>query len=115
MNLVAKEFVCARTDNRGVLVLSESAGAARELTTALIVNPYETDRCARALARALEMPDKEQAARMRVMRSTVARHNAYWWAGQMLMDGRRLRRVDAGASDLVSSRKYDFDGQSSTT
>jgi trehalose 6-phosphate synthase len=91
MNLVAKEFVAARDDDRGVLVLSEFAGAARELIAALLVNPRAIDQCARALARALQMPVEEQACRMRTMRAVVAESNAYRWAGEMLADAARLR------------------------
>jgi trehalose 6-phosphate synthase len=92
MNLVAKEFVSARDDEGGVLVLSRFAGAARELTASLIVNPYAIDDAANALATALTMPASEQSKRMRAMRSVVARFNTYRWAGQMLTDVMRLRR-----------------------
>lgn len=91
MNLVAKEFVAARDDERGVLVLSEFAGAARELTEALIVNPYDLDDAASALAVALEMPPDEQRARMRSMRAYMAEFNIYRWAGRMLVEAARLR------------------------
>jgi len=86
MNLVAKEFVRARTDERGVLILSRFAGAARELTAALIVNPYAIDAVADALAAALQMTDEEQSTRMRRLRSVVAEFSTYRWAGEMLMD-----------------------------
>jgi trehalose 6-phosphate synthase len=92
MNLVAKEFVAAREDERGVLILSQFTGAARELSEALIVNPYNLDEAAEALAAALDMEDEEQAARMRSMRSYLAEFNVYGWAGRMLMDAARLRR-----------------------
>jgi trehalose 6-phosphate synthase len=92
MNLVAKEFVSARDDERGVLILSRFTGAARQLTEALIVNPYAIDESARALADALNMTDAEQSRRMRRMRSDVAEFNTYWWAGQMLQDAARLRQ-----------------------
>ena len=69
MNLVAKEFVAARDDERGVLVLSHFTGAARELTEALIVNPYDLDEASAALAAALDMPAEEQRDRMRAMRA----------------------------------------------
>jgi trehalose 6-phosphate synthase len=91
MNLVAKEFVAARDDGRGVLVVSEFAGAARELTAALVVKPYAIDDCAAAVARALRMSHEEQAFRMRAMRSVVAEFNTYRWAGDMLADAARLR------------------------
>lgn len=91
MNLVAKEFVSARDDDRGVLILSKFAGAARQLTGAVIVNPYETDDSADALAEALSMEDEEQSNRMRAMRSVVAEFSTYRWAGEMLADAARLR------------------------
>ncbi|MDP2340425.1 MAG: trehalose-6-phosphate synthase [Deltaproteobacteria bacterium] len=94
MNLVAKEFIAARTDERGVLVLSEFAGAARELTEALIVNPYDLDAAARALATAVQMTVEEQQDRMRSMRALVAEFNVYRWAGKMLVDAARVRRQE---------------------
>jgi trehalose 6-phosphate synthase len=94
MNLVAKEFVAARSDARGVLILSQFTGAARELTEALIVNPYNLDEAADALAAALAMSPAEQAARLNSMRSYLAEFNIYRWAGRMLIDAARLRRKD---------------------
>ena len=91
MNLVAKEFVAARDDNQGVLVLSRFAGAARELTDALLVNPYAIDESAQALAQALNMTPEEQARRMRAMRAVLAEFNAYRWVVEMLSDAARLR------------------------
>jgi trehalose 6-phosphate synthase len=91
MNLVAKEFVAAREDERGVLVLSQFTGAARELTEALIVNPYDIEQCAAALNLALTMPPEEQRARMRSMRNLVQEFNVYRWAGRMLIDAARMR------------------------
>jgi trehalose 6-phosphate synthase len=91
MNLVAKEFVSAREDERGVLVLSQFTGAARELTEALIVNPYDIEQCAVALNLALTMPSDEQRARMRSMRNLVQEFNVYRWAGRMLIDAARMR------------------------
>jgi trehalose 6-phosphate synthase len=94
MNLVAKEFVAARDDERGVLVLSRFTGAARELTEALLVNPYDLEEASSALAAALAMPAAEQAERMRAMRSFVQDLNVYRWAGRMLVDAARLRQKD---------------------
>jgi len=91
MNLVAKEFVAARDDERGVLVLSQFTGAARELSEALIVNPYDTEQCAAALHVALTMPPDEQRHRMRSMRSLIQEFNVYRWAGRMLLDAARMR------------------------
>ena len=92
MNLVAKEFVAARDDERGVLILSEFTGAARELPEALIVNPYDADQCAAALHLALTMPTTEQRDRMRLMRGLVAEFNVFRWAGRMLLDAAAMRR-----------------------
>ena len=94
MNLVAKEFVAAREDEGGVLVLSQFTGAARELTEALIVNPYDLDEASSALATALNMSVAEQRDRMRTMRAFVAEFNIYRWAGRMLIDAARIRRRD---------------------
>ncbi|HEX9053056.1 MAG TPA: trehalose-6-phosphate synthase [Anaeromyxobacter sp.] len=94
MNLVAKEFVAARDDERGVLVLSRFTGAAHELTEALLVNPYDLEESASALAAALAMPQAEQRERMRAMRAFVAGMNVYRWAGRMLTDAARLRQRD---------------------
>ena len=91
MNLVAKEFLSSRDDERGVLVLSRFTGAARELPEALIVNPYDTDECAAALHIALSMPDHEQRARMRLMRGLIQEFNVYRWAGRMLIDAASMR------------------------
>jgi trehalose 6-phosphate synthase len=98
MNLVCKEFVAARDDERGVLILSRFAGAAREMTEAVIVNPYHVEECAVALQRGLTMPEAEQRERMASLRMTVREFNVYRWAGRMLTDASRLRlrqRVEA--------------------
>jgi trehalose 6-phosphate synthase len=91
MNLVAKEFVAAREDEGGVLVLSQFTGAARELTEALIVNPYDLEEASAALATALHMTPRERRMRMRSMRSMIGELNVYRWAGRMLVDAARLR------------------------
>ncbi|MES2482420.1 MAG: trehalose-6-phosphate synthase [Pseudomonadota bacterium] len=98
MNLVCKEFVAARDDQQGVLVLSRFAGAARELTEALVVNPYHVEETADALLRAAVMPVAEQRERMASLRSTVREFNVFRWAGRMLSDAGRWRlraRVEA--------------------
>jgi trehalose 6-phosphate synthase len=91
MNLVAKEFVAARDDEQGVLILSQFTGAARELAEALTVNPYDIEQSAAALHVALSMSPEEQRARMRSMRHLVQEFNVYRWAGRMLIDGARMR------------------------
>jgi trehalose 6-phosphate synthase len=93
MNLVSKEFVSAKEDERGVLILSKFAGAASELRDALLVNPWDIDGTADALARALRMTEPEQRRRMRNMRSRVARFSAHRWAEHMLADAVRVRRA----------------------
>jgi trehalose 6-phosphate synthase len=94
MNLVAKEFVAARDDLRGVLVLSRGAGAAHQLPDALLVDPDAIEESAAALAGALQMHPVEQQTRMERMRKTVAAFDADWWASQILHDalhGRSIR------------------------
>jgi trehalose 6-phosphate synthase len=92
MNLVAKEFIAARDDERGMLVLSQFTGAARELSEALIVNPYDIDQSAAALGLGLEMPLTEQRDRMRIMRALIREFNVYRWAGRMLIDAASMRK-----------------------
>jgi trehalose 6-phosphate synthase len=92
MNLVAKEFVAARDDEQGVLILSDFAGASRELSEALIVNPYDHQAVSEAIRQALLMSTTEQRDRMRLMREVVRSRNVYRWAGQMLLDSWQLRK-----------------------
>lgn len=92
MNLVCKEFVAARDDERGVLILSRFAGAARELAEALIVNPYHVEESADVLYQALTMPEAEQRERMASLRMTVRQFNVFRWAGHMLADAARWRQ-----------------------
>ncbi len=101
MNLVAKEFVAARTDLQGVLVLSEFTGAAREMTEALVVNPYDLEQSSAAMAAALTMSKDEQRERMRSMRLLLAQFNVYRWAGTMLVDAARLRDQERIAGRLA--------------
>jgi trehalose 6-phosphate synthase len=102
MNLVAKEFVAARDDERGVLVLSQFTGAARDLPEALIVNPYDVAMAGDALATALKMPAAEQQERMRSMRRMVSEFNVYRWAGRMLIDAAEVRRRERMAGRLAN-------------
>ena len=103
MNLVAKEFVAARDDERGVLVLSRFTGAARELPEALLVNPYDLEEASEALATALAMGAEEQAERMGAMRAYLAHFNVYRWAGRMLVDAARLRRRERLSGRLMEA------------
>jgi alpha,alpha-trehalose-phosphate synthase [UDP-forming] len=106
MNLVAKEFVATRQDERGVLILSIFTGAARELRDALQVNPYDIDQTAEAIRAALEMQSEEKQMRMQRMRKQVREHNVYRWAGSLIGEVCEVRldaaeggnRFRAGAS-----------------
>ncbi|MGD0267740.1 MAG: trehalose-6-phosphate synthase [Candidatus Sulfotelmatobacter sp.] len=91
MNLVAKEFIAARRDERGVLILSQFTGAARELRDALLVNPYNIDQTAEAIRAALEMEPEEKQLRMHRMRRNVKEHNIYRWAGSLITELCELR------------------------
>src|ERR1700730_16585040 len=91
MNLVAKEFVASRVDERGVLILSTFAGAALELPDALLVNPYDIMQLSEAIHSALEMPEAEQEKRMHWMRRAVRENNIYRWAANLLSDLTEIR------------------------
>jgi len=84
MNLVAKEFLAARRDERGVLILSQFTGAARELRDALLVNPYDIDQTAQAIRVALEMEPEEKQMRVQRMRRDIKENNVYRWAGNLI-------------------------------
>jgi alpha,alpha-trehalose-phosphate synthase [UDP-forming] len=97
MNLVAKEYVAARDDDDGALVLSRFTGASRDLHDALLVNPYDIENMAEAIHRAIELPADERRSRMRRMRATVREQNIYRWAAMLLAD---LARMSQGAPAL---------------
>jgi trehalose-6-phosphate synthase len=84
MNLVAKEFIAARQDEQGVLILSRFTGAARELLDSVLVNPYDIESTAEAICYGLEMAPEERAARMRRLRRVVKEQNIYRWAGNLV-------------------------------
>jgi len=86
MNLVAKEFLAARRDERGVLILSQFTGAARELRDALLVNPYDIEQTAEAIRVALEMEPEEKQLRVQRMRRVIKEHNIYRWAGNLITE-----------------------------
>ena len=91
MNLVSKEFVAARDDEDGVLILSAFAGASRELREALLINPYSISETAAAIEAAVAMPRRERRERMRLLRRTVSDNNVFRWAGHMLLDVAQAR------------------------
>ncbi len=109
MNLVAKEFVAARDDHDGVLILSTFAGASRELIEALLVNPYDISETAAAIRMALRMDRDERRERMRLMRRTVKENNVYRWAGRMLMDAARVRQRQQLRSRTEARAREDRD------
>ncbi len=105
MNLVAKEFVASRTDEDGVLILSEFAGAASELAEALIVNPYDSDGVATAILRAFDMPKEERATRIRGLRRRVQSNDSFHWANAFLETLDDTRKDRGVAPRGVSSAK----------
>jgi len=101
MNLVAKEFVAARDDEDGVLILSRFTGAAVELRDALIVNPYDTTGVSEAIYWALEMDPMERRERMHRMRRHVMQYNIYMWAAKALGDLREVRLEDTAVDRMA--------------
>jgi trehalose-6-phosphate synthase len=106
MNLVAKEYLAARADEDGVLVLSCFTGAARELRDALIVNPYDIDQTAAAIRIALEMDPRERRERMQRMRKQVREQNIYRWAGDLIgqLCDFRVPASNFGSADRPGAR-----------
>jgi trehalose 6-phosphate synthase len=104
MNLVAKEYVAARDDERGVLILSRFAGASRELHDALIVNPYDTEVIADAIHTALEMRPAEIERRMQTLRRTVREHNIYRWAANLISELAEIRLAPQQAQQLPAAQ-----------
>jgi trehalose-6-phosphate synthase len=92
MNLVAKEFVAARDDEDGVLILSTFTGASKELVEALLINPFDVTETADAMEAAMRMGREERHGRMSLMRRSVKENNVYRWAGRLLMDLARIRQ-----------------------
>jgi trehalose 6-phosphate synthase len=84
MNLVAKEFVASRVDEKGVLILSQFTGAAQDLKEALIINPYDGEQTSEAIKTALSMPINEQTRRMKKLRMAVRNYNIYRWSAEFL-------------------------------
>jgi trehalose-6-phosphate synthase len=103
MNLVAKEFVAARHDEQGVLILSRFTGAARELRDAVLVNPYDVEQTAEAIRYSLEMEPEERTARMQRLRKVVKEQNIYRWAGNLIAELCGVR-LDSPGDAKVASR-----------
>lgn len=102
MNLVAKEYVACRSDEQGVLILSEFAGAADELTDALLVNPHDIEGLKAAIIRAVHMPSDERRRRMRSLRTKVSENDVSYWAGGYL----------GAVSAAAEAREVNSDGTS---
>jgi trehalose 6-phosphate synthase len=100
MNLVAKEFVAARDDEDGVLILSCFTGASRELRDALIINPYNTEQLADSIYTALTMDPEERQTRMRRMRRVVREHNVFGWAGALITE---LAKIPLEKTEVAAS------------
>jgi trehalose 6-phosphate synthase/phosphatase len=103
MNLVAKEYVASRNDERGVLVLSEFAGAASELAEALLVNPFDVDCMAETLFRALTMPESEATRRMRALRERVFSFDSDLWGSRFLQKLETLHATDDQSAEAAMS------------
>jgi trehalose 6-phosphate synthase len=106
MNLVAKEYIAARRDGGGSLILSRFTGASHELPDALIVNPYDTDELAQAIHTALTTPGDERRARMASMRALVREHNVYRWAGNLIGELAEVR-VEPAAGKIAAEQTVD--------
>ena len=105
MNLVAKEFVASRTDEDGILILSEFAGAAEELREAVFINPYDIDGVATTIKKNLTLPEEERQARMRVLRSRVLTYDSYSWADNFIKSLRKAPGVQPEAMETLSANE----------
>lgn len=110
MNLIAKEYVAAKTNEKGVLILGEMAGTAKELGEALIVNPNNVEETAAALKTALEMPEQEQIKRNRKMRSRLKRYNIERWIGDYLDRLEQIKKIQHNmiSKELTSKNIKDI-------
>jgi len=86
MNLVAKEFLSSRSDEKGVLILSQFTGAARELSETVFINPYDPEQFSEGIYSALKLSDRERKKRMSRIRHVVQQNNIYRWAGKILSE-----------------------------
>jgi trehalose 6-phosphate synthase/phosphatase len=109
MNLVAKEFIAARTDKTGVLILSEMAGAADELAESIIVNPNNMEEIATALDDALHMPVQEQSRRLDIMQKRISRYDVFKWADDFLLSlnsiKEKQKRLSAHTLSVTDRKK----------
>jgi trehalose 6-phosphate synthase len=96
MNLVAKEYLSTQADGKGVLILSQFTGSARELESALLINPYDTETFAKTIKKAIEMPQEERQARSQRLREIISEHTIYHWAEEIVSDLARIRQDSVG-------------------
>ncbi len=107
MNLIAKEFVASKTDGKGVLILSETAGAAFELGEAIIVNPNNKEKVAEALKEALEMSEEEQIDRNRAMQERLKRYSVEKWANDFIYELNQVKRIQQEFSTKALTRDVE--------
>ena len=101
MNLVAKEYVASRTNQTGVMVLSEMTGVVKEMGEAIVINPHDENEVAAAIKQALEMPVEEQKSRMSVIQNRLKRYDVFRWADQFLSSLRRITQIQ---SDFLAKK-----------
>ena len=113
MNLVAKEYLATKIDGKGVLILSETTGAARELGDAIIINPNNIEEIAQAFADSLAMPEKEQIERNRAMQERIKRYDISRWAGDFINKLQETEKVEAGTvpEPMSDKVKNELTGQ----
>ena len=99
MNLVCKEFIASKLDKKGVLILSEMAGSAKELSDAILINPNDRDQLVCAMKEALTMPEEEQVARMEIMQDSLKRYNIHAWVTLFMQ---RLKYVKDEQENLMT-------------
>ncbi|MDX9882522.1 MAG: bifunctional alpha,alpha-trehalose-phosphate synthase (UDP-forming)/trehalose-phosphatase [Prolixibacteraceae bacterium] len=111
MNLVAKEYIASKTDQKGVLILSEMAGAAKEMNEALIINPNNKRELSEAIKIALEMPEEEQVQRNQLLQNRLKRYNVHKWANDFISGleaARNNRKVSFGIDFSEEVRENIF-------
>lgn len=108
MNLVAKEYVAARKDLKGTLVLSSMAGAAKDLKEAITINPFDTEMIAEKLSYALNMSEKEQAIRLERMQRYLKKHDVFNWATNFLNETEKVHKLDTKSTPLEGNNKTEL-------
>jgi len=114
MNLVCKEYVASRVDMKGVLILSEMAGASKELSDAILVNPFDVNEIMEAIHRAILMPESEQAKHMEIMQSSLKRYNVFKWAKFFIEELKEIKKKQTELnpikwdSELSSNLKSEY-------